>query len=172
MKTALIDASSAILLYKADLFDAVSSAYHLVMAPAVFQEVTVAGRQGAAHFDEVCRWGQIRIASGPIGPYGEEKLSGMGAGERETLCMYDKGGVDFVILDDRKGASYCRSQTIPYINALLCPKILHWAGMIDGSAYIQALEHLLDQGRYSRQVVEFEIKCNHQELAFFMPDGV
>jgi hypothetical protein len=171
MKRALIDASSAILLYKAALFEAVASAYDLAMAPAVFQEVTVADRPGAAHFDAACRLGRIDVPCGCIEPR-QALLGGLGAGERETLCIYAAGGVDFVILDDRKGANYCRSQSIPYINALLCPKILHWAGLLDRPACTRAFDYLLGQGRYSSHVIEFAKKCNHQRLAFFMPDEV
>jgi len=109
MKTALIDASSAILLYKAELFEAVASAYDLAMAPAVFQEVTVADRMGAAY---------------------------------------------------------------PYINALLCPRILHWTGRLDRPHYLRAFDYLLKQGRYSFYVIEFAKKCNAQRLAFFMPEAV
>ncbi len=42
----LIDASSAILTYKAGLFDVLLSAYDLVMTPAVVLEVSVSGRAG------------------------------------------------------------------------------------------------------------------------------
>ena len=36
MKRAFIDASSAILLYKADIFEAVANAYRLFVVPAVY----------------------------------------------------------------------------------------------------------------------------------------
>ena len=172
MKTALIDASSAILLYKAELFEAVASAYDLAMAPAVYQEVTVAERMGAAYFDVACRTGRIRIASGGAPGQCGRELGRMGAGERETLCLYATSGVDFVILDDRKGASYCRIKAIPYINALLCPRILHWTGRLDRLHYVRAFDFLLKQGHYSFYVIEFAKKCNSQRLAFFLPETV
>jgi len=171
MKTALIDASSAILLYKAELFEAVASAYDLAMAPAVYQEVTVADRMGAAYFDAACRSGRIRIVSGGAPRQLGVELNRLGAGERETLSLYATGGVDFVILDDGKGVNYCRKNAIPYINALLCPRILHWTGRLDRSAFLQAFDYLLEQGRYSFFVVEFAKKCNAQKLAFFMPEA-
>ena len=169
MKAALIDASSAILLHKAALLDSVASAYKLMMTPAVFREVTVAGRNGAARFESLCRSGRIELTVEPGRSKLEDGLSGLGAGERETLLFFAVGGADFVILDDRKGAACCRSRAIPHINALLCPKILRWSGRLDRYAYIRAFAYLLDQGRYSSHVVEFAIECRRSRLYDFLP---
>lgn len=169
MKVALIDASSAILLHKAKLFDSVAAAYKLMMTPAVYKEVTVVGRDGAAHFQALCQYGRVGLAVKPSGGHRDDGLSGLGAGERETLRAYTRGGADFVILDDRKGVAYCRSMAIPHINALLCPKVLHWSGHLDQSAYTRIFTHLLEQGRYGSHVVEFAMKCSHRRLRDFMP---
>ncbi len=171
MKAALIDASSAILLHKAGLFDAMVAAYRLMMTPAVCREVTVAGRRGAAHFKDTLRWGGIIVVEAPTEVYRDSGLNRLGAGERETLCAYRGGGADFVILDDRKGVAFCRSGAIPHINALLCPKILHWSGHLDRSASTRAIACLLDQGRYGRHVIDFAMKSNRQRLRCFLPDS-
>jgi len=171
MKRALIDASSAILLHKAGLFDTMVSAYRLMMTPAVCREVTVEGRRGAAHFKDALRRGCINIVQAPTEAYGDSGLSRLGAGERDTLCAYRGGGVDFVILDDRKGVAFCRSGAIPHINALLCPKILHWAGHLDRSARARAIACLLDEGRYGRYVIDFAMKSDVQRLRVFLPDS-
>lgn len=169
MKAVLIDASSAILLYKAGLFDAVAAAYRLMMTPAVYQEVTVAGRNGADRFEAFCRSRRIEVTAKPERNDLDDGLSSLGSGERETLLVYAVGGADFVILDDRKGVACCRSRGIPHINALLCPKILRWSGRLDRDAYTRAFAHLLDQGRYGSHVVEFAIECHRSRMCDFLP---
>lgn len=169
MKTALIDSSSAILLFKAGLFDDVAGVYRLVMTPAVLREVTVDGRSGASHFNLSCWGGLVGLTEKPVGGPWHDDLNRLGAGERETLRYFGCGGVDFVILDDGKGVAYCRSKSIPHINALLCPKILHLSGRLNLSDYSRTVTYLLNQGRYSSYVVEFEKKSNVESLFDFMP---
>ena len=59
MKCVLIDASSAILLYKVGLFDSVAGAYRLRAAPAVIREITVPNRRGASAFARACEIGAL-----------------------------------------------------------------------------------------------------------------
>jgi hypothetical protein len=76
---------------------------------------------------------------------------------------------DFVIIDDGRGAAACRTDAIPYINALLCPKLLHWAGALDRGACDAAFNTILAVGRYSKQVVDYVETCTPDMLSGFAP---
>ena len=170
MKTGLIDASSAILLYKADLFHAVCGLYHLKVAPAVLTEITVASHTGASFFSNAYAAGALSPAEpGPEPEY--PSMMALGDGERETLMAYQNGQGDFVIIDDGRGAAACRSNAIPYINALLCPRILNWVGAIDIQTSASLFKRLLQFGRYSSQVVDYAKTCTPDMLSSFLPSG-
>lgn len=169
MKATLIDASSAILLFKAGLFETMAAAFSVAVTPAVFQEVTVTGHDGADGFKGALARRQIRMAAFGPPPETEPKLAALGAGERETIIAFQQGVADFVIMDDRKGALFCRERRIPYINALLCPSVLLMAGYLDQAMHSAAFARLLHLGRYSRAVIAFASGCAEEDLACFIP---
>ena len=165
----LIDASSAILIYKAGLFDVLLSAYNLGMTPAVVREVSVSGRAGASAFQQALGNRRLQLLE-PFGPADlTPDLERMGAGERELLaaCSAD---IRFVIIDDRKAAMYCRQNAIPYINALLCAKVLHVAGYIDAGIYHHARELMCRIGRYAEDIVHYVQTCHAEQLMRFFPE--
>lgn len=168
-KTALIDSSSAILLHKVDLLATMVRVYHLAMVPAVYAEITLAGRSGARKIRDACSGGLIELVQ--VGAVeADHTLASLGAGERSTLMAFDRGDAHFIIMDDRKGALACRSKDIPYINALLCPKVLHHSGHIDTPVYQAAFQRLQRIGRYSPAIKEYAERCTSQMLAGFFPD--
>jgi hypothetical protein len=169
MKATLIDASSAILLFKAGLFETMASAFNVAVAPAAFQEITVTGHDGADGFKESLARRQIKMATFRPPPETEPALAALGAGERETIIAFQQGAADFVIMDDRKGALFCRERRIPYINALLCPSVLLGAGYVDHAMHSAAFARLLHLGHYSRAVIAFARGCAQEDLACFLP---
>lgn len=169
MKRALSDASSAILLFKAGLLKMMTGAFRLCVVPSVFQEITVGEHPGAVEFGAALAAGELQVVASPqaaaAGP-----LGALGDGERDTLLAFEQGAADFVIMDDGKGALYCRRRRIPYINALLCPGVLGAAGYLDETACAAAFERVLRLGHYSRWVVDFARTCEPADLERFLPD--
>jgi hypothetical protein len=168
MRSVLIDASSAILLYKVDLFGPVAAVYRLKAVPAVIREITVAGHTGAAYFRRA--HGSGDVAPADPGPDGNRSTdSSLGDGERETLLAYGNTQGDFVMIDDRRGVAACRAGGIPHINALLCPRLLYWSGAIDRTRSRDVFQRLLDVGRYSRRVIDYARTCTPGMLERFLP---
>jgi hypothetical protein len=171
MKTVLIDASSAILLYKVELFDLMVQVHALAVSASVFQELTVPARCGAAAFDRAYRNGaiqriDIRTEGSGSGP---SWAAGLGEGERDTLLAYELIRADFIILDDRRGVRCCRDRQVPHINALLCPLTLYSAGRISADQCRHFFDRLTAVGRYSRTVVEYARQCTTDSLIAFQP---
>ena len=50
MKQCMVDSSSAILLYKSNLFAHLVEAYHIAMTESVYEELTITGYPGAGEF--------------------------------------------------------------------------------------------------------------------------
>lgn len=169
MKKVLIDASSAILLHKANLFQAVAKFYQLYMVPTVYDEITVARRQGAQVFRIARQAGIIHLTVPALTTAAGVPMTGLHAGEHETIQAYDGSGMHFIIIDDGKGARACRDRMIPYINALLCPQILYMSGRIDDTERHSTFKQLKDIGRYGDEVIAYASSATRQSLAPFFP---
>jgi hypothetical protein len=169
MKSALIDASSAILLHKARLFETMADTYRLSMAPAVYREITVGGHTGVALFRRAKKDGSINVLadSPPIPSHGV--LNCLGAGEAETIRAYHHQRVHFIIIDDGKGARSCRTQKIPYINALLCPNLLYWSNIIDAETRWNTFVQIQHTGRYAHHIVDFAQNTTATAMRHFLP---
>lgn len=166
MKTVLIDASSSILLFKSGLFDQLITHYDVIMAQSVFDEITVQGYPGELYFRSLCEKQMIRIPPDPA-TLNQDLPSSMGMGEADTLRLLSVYPHAFVIIDDGKGARYCRVRKIPYINALLVPKIIYFSGHMSEHGCRKSMDTLISLGRYSPDILDFAQTCPCQELAFF-----
>ena len=148
---ALIDASSAILLFKAGLIKICCDGFHLLMTRSVFDEVTVPGLDLRGN----------RNAPG---------LQRLDRGERDTLQHYLNGAARFVIIDDGKGVKACRRYGIPHVNALLCPKLLYHAGWMAAPHARLFFAHIASLGRYAATVVKWAETCDESDLSFFIDE--
>ena len=97
-------------------------------------------------------------------------------GERQTLMLYFQNVCPdkplFIIMDDAKGARFCFSQKVPFINALLVPKILWFAGLLNKDDYLDKTARVIEKGRYSRTVIEKAKALSSSDLALFIPDEI
>jgi len=194
-KTVFTDASSAILLYKAYLFDALMDAWQVVMAPSVFKEITKTGYPGASYFKSLgekthYRSGKILIheptAAQPI----EKKFISMGKGEKETIqifcnlagfCLsgqlkdseprmaFKKTGA-FILVDDGRAARFCHARQIPFINALLVPKVFWYSSLMDKKEFLEKTDCLCELGRYSKTIMEMAQTFSKEDLNYFIRD--
>ncbi|MDD2390483.1 MAG: hypothetical protein PHP23_12225 [Desulfobacterales bacterium] len=174
MKKILIDASSAILLYKSGLFDILTRTFCTRMTASVYEEVTHDGYPGAMAFKNLLNADRFTVTPSASGkPLCRDHLPAMNAldrGERDTIGEYiHRGGADFIIIDDGKGAGYCRDNDIPYINALLFPKILFMSRELTEPECVSKMEEIMKIGRYSATVIAFAGHCTKSDLDFFRP---
>jgi hypothetical protein len=98
----------------------------------------------------------------------DARLAGLDRGERETIQAYFSAKKDFIIIDDRKGAAYCRDREIPYINALLCPKILFFKGRITAIDCRRYSDRLIKVGRYAPWVLKKADVLSKEDLVEFL----
>jgi hypothetical protein len=173
MKAALIDTSSAILLFKADLFQRLIRTYRIIMTGSVFRELIQDGYPGAAVFREygLSHRLEMKCATPPEVGRDGARLEGIALdiGERETIRQYLAGSGSFIIIDDGKGAGFCRDHSIPYINALLFPRILLLIGTLTPEAYRAATRAIIGAGRYAPEVIDYARNCPAEALRFFLP---
>lgn len=171
-KTALIDASSAIILCKAAVHIAVVEMYNVVMPGAVYQEITGNSYPCAAEYRQLVVDKKISIKAAmpaPVNEPGCRGLNNLGQGEHDVMQLYNAGQGDFVVTDDGAAARYCQRQQIPFINALLVPKILGLAGIEGGEYCRKATERIVAIGRYAPWVIDFAKQCGREELLPFIP---
>jgi hypothetical protein len=170
---ALIDASSAILLFKAGLIEPCCEAFRLRMTRSVFDEVTVTAQPGAVSLRKLGdRQPGVTILDDPAGTVSDNAADvlRLHRGERDTLHHYLNGAARFVIIDDGKGVQICRRHSIPHVNALLCPKLLYYCGRMPGHQVPSFFGRIHRFGRYSTSVVTWAQECGRSDLAFFIDD--
>lgn len=172
MRPVLIDASSAILLHKAALFEKMASACRLTAAGPVGEELTRDGYPGAKTFAAALSDGRlVRLdaAAIPDPPALQHPAARLHPGERATLAAMLAGRGDFIIMDDGAGALFCRRHDLAYVNALLCPRILGLAGHLSLAAAEDGMDRIRRQGRYAAAIVAFAYDCEDAVLHRFLP---
>nr|WP_320190473.1 hypothetical protein [uncultured Desulfobacter sp.] len=175
MHTAYIDASSAILLYKTELFVLCSQYFSMIMETHVYKEVRVPDHPGEKFFESMIQKHRVRVCSCNLDrPVDIPLPKNLDLGERQTLALYfqnkDSDQHTFIIIDDAKAAKFCLRHKVPFINALLVPKILWFAGILNKNDYINKTALVIKEGRYSRTIIEKAKALSSSDLALFIPD--
>ncbi len=165
MKTALLDASSAIILAKGDLHLKLIDTYNIVMAQSVYDEVTVGKMAGSEEWRMLFNENRISLAK-PQENTNIDGLHKMDLGEIDTIKLYLEGQGEFLITDDGKAARFCKNADIPFINALLFPVVLYFRGEFDRDNRGEYFSRIISLGRYSQQVIEYAEKCSVEEIRF------
>jgi predicted nucleic acid-binding protein len=173
MKKSILDASSAILLFKVDLLKELTDVYHVFVTRSVLQELTRRNHQGADTFQRFTSLKKIRIidlenvllkckTSG-------DSLCFLDKGELDTIKCFGAGDHDFIITDDGRAARYCKKNGLPFINALLFPRLLYFADLISWQESNNKTDAIIRIGRYSTEVIEWPRNCQKESLSFAMP---
>lgn len=165
------DASSAILLEKTNLFQPVSNAFHLVMATSVFSEITRPGYPGAESFKAAEKKDRFTLQSPQkhTGSNGLLTPAMLGKGERDTLDLFLENNRGFILTDDGQAARWCDRHDLPFINALLVPKIFWYAGLMTEKQGLNKMKHLCTIGRYAEKIKAFAFACTSDDLRQFFP---
>lgn len=173
MKSLIIDASSAIILFKGGLFIDLLDHYRVLCVERVYTEMTQPGYPGANTFVRLYKQGKFKVIKPPdsarLAQFTASIPTRLHQGERDTLTAFFDKGADFILTDDGEAASFCRKAQIPYTCALLYPRILHQAGLISPATCSANTDRILDIGRYSRTVVTYARGCPSNDLDFFIP---
>lgn len=172
MKKVIIDSSSAIILFKTGQLHALLTTYHAVMTASVYRELTVNDLAGADSFRRYRQQDAIRIKNTPAPCAADDSsvpLQALDAGERDSIALYLARGGDFILLDDGRAARLCRDNGIPFINALLFPRILFCAGKLSQTAADMAAGRIMRAGRYSQPVIDFARRAGPEALLPFLP---
>jgi len=157
----LLDASSSILLYKAEIIERYLACFQAVLSETVFHELTCNNHAGAEDFYQYYKEKRFTVTDTPAEPLSDMPLTG---GERDLVLLYKSGCGDYLVLDDKKAAVYCRDAGIPFINALLVPRILRHAGHISDASCDYTTAVLTGYGRYAPWVISFAQKCSVDDL--------
>jgi hypothetical protein len=176
MNKALLDASSAILLYKTGLLHDLVAVYQIHVTRSVLEELTGRSRPGAATFARCIDENTLSVISmeNEEANYKgvESEMKTLGKGELDTIRCLEAGMGDFIITDDGKAARYCKNKTLPFINALLFPRLLYFAGIFSLHESVMKMEAIRRIGRYSPQITAWASNCAKEALDFAIPRKV
>jgi hypothetical protein len=166
--TAIVDSSSLIILFKTSLLDKCIDLYSLSITKTVKSEITRKGYPGWDYFSDLCKRKIINLLPEINLSSIEDGLSRVDRGERNTILQFIDGKGDFIIIDDGRGAAYCLKQSLPYINALLVPKILLFKNIISVPEFRDYFSRIIAVGRYSAAVIDFAENCGIDDLKKFI----
>ncbi len=168
----IADTASVILLFKAELLLHFLQIYQVKITPGVYVEITGNDYPGAKDIKKLVHsqnnFNIEQLQQNSLTKEMLGKLSSLDLGEKETIMAYLNGTAQFILIDDRKGAKFCHKHQLPFINALLCPKILYFSGEISQKSYLEKLQVLQELGRYSQRVKTYVKNCKLNDLNFFM----
>lgn len=156
------DSSSLILLQKSQIFHTFLKSYSVIIARSVYDELNVPQKKGAGELVGLLR----DVVKNPLANH---RLAGMGAGESCSIHLYNEGYGDFMLLDDRKAANYCKARDIPFVNSLLLPRILYGAAIIDERRYRLVTNNLIEDGYYSERIIAMAGDISAERLRDFFP---
>ena len=169
-KTFLIDASSAILLFKTNWMASLLDHYQVGIGPTVYRESTVPGHPGAEAF---ARWRQeerlsctTRNGTAAEPPTALKRLD---PGERECIDLYGEGAGRFVMLDDGPAAAFCRRCGHSLCQRPACPPPFDPAPGPRPDGLKNAVLAVYAEGHYASWVLEYALTCPDEDLAFFLP---
>lgn len=170
MTSVFTDASSAILLFKAGLFEHLSQVVCIVMAPSVYDEITQDNYPGAVFFIKAKQTNLFTINKEMKNQRATKQLSiaSLDLGEKETIELFLIKQKGFILTDDGKAARLCNKHNLPFINALLVPKVLYYTGNIDEKTCQKKMDLLCQLGRYSDKIKTWAVECTQQDLIYFI----
>lgn len=163
MKSVVVDSSSIILLQKAALLPRFLNNYSVTITASVFTELTLVQKEGAVEL--------LKLLTGCIKKFSEHNSLdlNMGRGERDTIVLQQQGYGDFILIDDKRAANYCRSKKIPFINSLLVPRIFFFVGILDEAECQEKVRELAELGYYSKEIIELAKSFSRDRLCRFFP---
>ncbi len=171
-KKILIDASSLILLYKAHVLTPFLKHFEVSCSAGVFNEITYQQKPGFKTFIRCAEKKLFTIITQNI-QNSAENLN-LGLGETETIQLYlhftktIPSKFYFICTDDKKAIKYCFANSIPFINALLVPKLLLFSNSIEPQQHDNVQQCLINTGRYSKAVIQYAKSCTPYMLQQFL----
>lgn len=168
VKTALVDASSAIILCKTNLLHILIKVYRVVLAESVYHEITALPYSGAEEVTGLAAERKINILES-VHQSSKDNLSGLDKGESDTIQLFYAGYGDFIIVDDGHAVRYCKREGVPFINALLFPVVLKYAQIRESEFCDEMFEDVRKTGRYSNEVISFARRCEKKDILFALP---
>jgi len=163
----------SILLFKTGLFDRLLDTYNIRMTESVHKEVTRHGYPGAVSFKKHLHARRYTVIH-PDRQAAKDRWESVwaltyGRGETDTIIAYYECLGDFIVIDDGRGSGYCKRHCIPYINALLFPRILYLARLMSESGYRKKTAAIICKGRYAAKIIAYAETALRQDMAQFLP---
>lgn len=162
LRRVIADSSSIILLQKVDLLGIFLHHYQVVVPDHVYDELTCKHKKGSSELQHLLSANIVKTSDNIV-------VRGMGRGESSVIRLYFDGVGDFVLIDDKKGANYCKAYGIPFVNSLLVSRILRLAGVISENTRRAAAQQLIENGYYSAGIIRKAAAIRDIDLQQFLP---
>jgi hypothetical protein len=86
-----------------------------------------------------------------------------------AILLY-KANLFALLVDDGRAARFCKAHQIPFINALLVPKIFWYSGFMGQTDCLKKTACLCDLGRYSKKVLKIARQFS-RDVHYFIGGG-
>lgn len=172
VKKVIVDSSSAILLFKANVFTYLYDCYDLFVCDSVFKELTIDGYEGHQFFKESVLKKQLNIIkfndNMQLDYKNNKDLRSLGKGERDSIIITLEKQIDFMIVDDKKACKIASKYGLNFVNALLMLKILFFKRNISQKKFKEEFDRLSTIGYYSKKIKQFVLDIKASKLTQFI----
>jgi len=164
MRVLVADASSLILLAKAQVLASLAGVAQLLVPAGVFEEVC--GPEQLGRYPDaqavMTLVAQERLLVQQVRRMAALPAT-LGRGESEAVSLFVQERADAVLTDDGRAIRVCRIMGIPYTTSPRCVVDMFRMGELRRRDARDAIERLAVHGRYSPDVVAAAIQCLAQD---------
>lgn len=159
MLTVVSDASTLVLLVKAEIIDDLLEIANLLVPQKVYKEAVVRGKEKGAEdaykIEKLIQEGRIQVKEVPKAKLDHiQSLFGLKSGERDTIALAQTLDIQNVLTDDKKAINACKVLNLKFETAINILVQLKRHGIISMEKAKDALDKLEEFGWYDNVIMK------------------
>lgn len=163
------DSCSLIFLNRLHLLETYAGLHTIMLTQALFDEImripdNIDSTEDRTVYKKM--FDEHRVSVHAVAPHPAHQCTALSAADLSLIHAYEMLKPDGILTDDKSLCSYCRKNSIPYINTPIAVFILLYNGRLSHNQYTAVLRALYDMGRYGQFVHDYMEKLYTDYCAY------